>query len=139
MQNILKRVIFDANVWVSFAIGKRLDELRVALTHPRVKVFICQKLLWEVRGVVQKPKLLKYISRDRQKLLFDLMQSCQCMKIVEQVSVSRDPNDDYLLDLAIVTGADYLVTGDSDLLVLKNYQNTNIVSFSSFMAVLDTL
>ena len=138
MQKIFKRVIFDSNIWVSFAIGKRLNELSAALTHPNVEVFVCQKLLWEVREVVQKPKLLKYISSERRKLLFDLMQACRCMKIVEQVSISRDPNDDYLLDLVSTTNADYLVTGDSDLLVLRNYQNTNIISFSSFMAVLDT-
>ena len=139
MQKIFKRVIFDSNIWVSFAIGKRLNELRAALTHPKVEVFVCQKLLWEVREVVQKPKLLKYISSDRQKMLFDLMQACRCIQIAEHVSISRDPNDDYLLDLASTTSADYLVTGDSDLLILRNYQNTNIISFSSFMAVLDTL
>ena len=139
MQKICKRVIFDSNIWVSFAIGKRLNGLRAALAHPKVEVFVCQKLLWEVREVVQKPKLLKYISSERRKLLFELMQACRCMQIVEQVSISRDPNDDYLLDLASTASADYLVTGDSDLLVLRNYQNTNIISFSSFMAVLDTL
>ena len=62
MQNFPKRVIFDSNIWVSFAIGKRLNELRMALTHPKIEVFVCHKLLWEVRVVIQKPKLLKYIS-----------------------------------------------------------------------------
>ena len=139
MQNFSKRVIFDANIWVSFAIGKRLTELKMALTHPKVEVFVCQKLLWEVKLVVQKPKLLKYISQDRQKLLFELMQACQYVNIDEQTSISRDPNDDYLLDLATTTDADFLVTGDNDLLILKNYQNANIVSFASFMAVIETL
>ena len=139
MQNFSKRVIFDANIWVSFAIGKRLTELRMAFTHPKVEVFVCQKLLWEVKVVVQKPKLLKYISQDRQKLLFELMQACQYVNIDEQTSISRDPNDDYLLDLATTTDADFLVTGDNDLLILKKHQDTSIVSFSAFMAVIETL
>ena len=138
MQNPSIRVIFDSNIWVSFAIGKRLNELRMALTHPKVEVFVCQKLLWEVRITTHKPKLLKYISQDRQKMLLELMQACQSVKIEEQISVSRDPNDDYLLDLAVTSNADFLVTGDNDLLILKNYHNTNIVSFTSFMAVMDT-
>ena len=121
------------------AIGKRLNELRIALTHPKVEVFVCQKLLWEVRVTTQKPKLLKYISQDRQKMLLELMHACQCVSIVEQISISRDSNDDYLLDLAVTADADFLVTGDNDLLILKNYHNTNIISFASFMAVIDTL
>ena len=139
MQNISKRVIFDSNIWISFYIGKRLNELRIALTHPKVKVFVCQKLLWEVKATTQKPKLLKYISPDRERMLLEIMQACQYVNIVEQVSISRDPNDDYLLDLAVTTDADFLVTGDKDLLVLKKYHNTNIISYSSFMAVIDTL
>ena len=85
MQNLSKRVIFDANIWVSFAIGKRLNELRMALTHPKVEVFVCQKLLWEVRATTQKPKLHKYISQDRQKILLELMKACQCVNILEQI------------------------------------------------------
>jgi putative PIN family toxin of toxin-antitoxin system len=139
MQNTSKRVIFDSNIWISFAIGKRLNELRMALSHPKIEVFTCQKLLWEVGAVIQKPKLFKYISHDRLKMLSGLMQACQCVDIAEQISISRDPNDDYLLDLAAAADADFLVTGDNDLLVLKSYQNTSIVSFSSFMAVIDTL
>lgn len=137
--NPSKRVILDSNIWISFAIGKRLNELRIALTHPKIEVFVCQKLLWEVRITTQTPKLLRYISQERQKILLELMQGCQCVNIVEQISIYRDPNDDYLLDLAVTANADFLVTGDNDLLILKKYHNTNIVSFSSFMAAIDTL
>ena len=111
----------------------------MALTHPKVEIFVCQKLLLEVRLTTHKPKLFKYISQERQKMLLELMQACQCVNIAEQISVSRDPNDDYLLDLAVTAGADFLVTGDNDLLILKNYHNTKIISFTSFMAVIDTL
>jgi len=136
MQDSTKRVIFDSNIWVSFAIGKRLNELKLALTHPKIEVLVCRKLLWEVSVVIQKPKLLKYISQDRQKMLIDLMRACQYVNIEEQISISRDPSDDYLLDLAVTANADFLVTGDNDLLILKNCQNTSIVSFASFMAIL---
>ena len=133
-----QRVIFDSNIWISFAIGKRLDELRVTLTHPKVSVFICRKLLWEVHETVQKPKFTKYISPHRKQLLLELMESCHFVDIEEQISISRDPNDNFLLDLAAAVNANYLITGDNDLLVLNNFQRTTIVSFRSFMAILDT-
>ena len=68
MQNPSKRIIFDSNIWISFAIGKRLSELKIAFTHSKIEVFVCKKLLWEVKVTVQKPKLLKYISPERQKM-----------------------------------------------------------------------
>jgi len=136
---MLIHVIFDSNIWISFAIGKRLNELKTALTHPNVKVFVCRKLLWEVSGTIRKSKLAKYISPERRQMLLELMESCHHIEIEEQISILRDPNDDFLLDLATKINANYLITGDNDLLILKNYQHTKIVSFGTFMTILDLI
>jgi uncharacterized protein len=49
------------------------------------------------------------------------------------VKASRDENDNYLLSLAKDIKADYLVTGDKDLLVLEKFNRTRIVTFSQFL------
>jgi hypothetical protein len=49
---------------------------------------------------------------------------------------SRDPNDDYLVAYAIVNEADYLITGDYDLLVLALVGRLQIVSPSQFFRLL---
>ena len=134
-----QRIIFDSNIWISFAIGKRLNELKEVFLNPNVRIFVCRKLVWEVSISIEKPKLSKYISPDRRAMLLYLMDVCPNVDIEEQISISRDPNDNFLLDLAVKINADYLITGDNDLLVLKNYRHTTIVSFSSFMAILDTI
>ena len=41
-------------------------------------------------------------------------------------AVTRDPKDDYLLAYAVVGQADYLITGDADLLVLQRVQGVHI-------------
>jgi uncharacterized protein len=46
--------------------------------------------------------------------------------------VCRDPDDDLILLCAAETKTDFLVTGDKDLLVLKEYQNTKIISPRDF-------
>ncbi len=51
--------------------------------------------------------------------------------------VCRDPDDDSLLLCALEKEADYLVTGDKDLLVLKKYKNTEIISPRDFEALFD--
>ena len=45
--------------------------------------------------------------------------------------------DLYLLSLAKANDADFLLTGDSDLLDLGRYNQTEIVSFSKFMSILE--
>ena len=42
--------------------------------------------------------------------------------------VSRDPDDDAVLACALAAGADLVVSGDDDLLVLKQYQGIPILA-----------
>jgi putative PIN family toxin of toxin-antitoxin system len=54
-------------------------------------------------------------------------------------SISRDPGDDYLLAHAVLHDIEYLVTGDRDLLVLREFEGVRIVSPAEFVALLDEL
>ena len=59
-------------------------------------------------------------------------------KITEKIpAVTRDPKDDYLLAYGLVGEADYLVTGDEDLLVLRQVEDVRIVTASQFWEVLE--
>ena len=49
----------------------------------------------------------------------------------------RYPKDDYLLACAVVGLADYIVTGDDDLLVLKEVEGVKMVSAREFWEILD--
>ncbi len=64
-------------------------------------------------------------------------------KAVEHVggkcAVTRDPKDDYLLAYALVGKADYLVTGDEDLLELEQVDALKIVTAREFLTVLETV
>ncbi|MDI6689943.1 MAG: putative toxin-antitoxin system toxin component, PIN family [Actinomycetota bacterium] len=48
----------------------------------------------------------------------------------------RDPEDDKFIDVALAAKADYLVTGDKDLLVLKNYRGVKILKPKEFLALM---
>jgi putative PIN family toxin of toxin-antitoxin system len=54
----------------------------------------------------------------------------------ERIRICRDPDDDFLLEIAVSGNADYLVTGDEDLLALKKFRRTRIVRLSAFLAIL---
>ena len=50
--------------------------------------------------------------------------------------VCRDPDDVKVLGLAVASNADYIVTGDKDLLVLKSFQEIPILNPRSFSDIL---
>ncbi len=59
------KVIFDVNIWVSFAIGKRLSVLKDILKQKDITVYCCDELLTEFIETSQKPSLQKYLSTER--------------------------------------------------------------------------
>ena len=49
------------------------------------------------------------------------------------VTICRDPKDNFLLALAKDSKADYLLTGDNDLLDIKNFGKTKIITRNNFL------
>jgi putative PIN family toxin of toxin-antitoxin system len=52
--------------------------------------------------------------------------------IKTNTDLCRDSKDNYLLSLAINSNADYLITGDNDLLILEGISNTKIIKYIDF-------
>lgn len=128
-----KRVIVDTNCWISFLIGKKLSCLIDLLSDERIQLVVCEELLDEIRDVTSRPKFAKYFPKDEVESLIDFMQLIgESFKPRQNVQLCRDEADDYLLALALEAKAHYLVTGDQDLLILKEVGTCRIVTASSF-------
>ena len=132
------KIILDTNIWISFVIGKRLNEVERILKSSYIEVFVCEKLIREVNDTLLKPKLRKYVSAERKYVLLNYMAACSLTLVYEQTIRSRDANDDYLLDLAQLIDADYLITGDNDLLVLQQHYQTKIINFNDFLTIFNS-
>jgi putative PIN family toxin of toxin-antitoxin system len=93
----------------------------------------------EVAEVLSRPKIArKYrvAPSDRDAFLHLLRAEAALLPHEPAPRVCRDPVDDYLLGCAAAGGADYLVTGDDDLLALRQYRDVAIVDARTFLAVL---
>lgn len=55
------------------------------------------------------------------------------IKVVSNIADCRDQKDNFLLNLAIDSNADYLVTSDSDLLTLNHIKKTKIITWNDFI------
>ena len=92
----------------------------------------------EFISVVQRPKFNKYfIKKDIEYLLDTFDTYGKIIKIKSDIKECRDTKDNFLLNLAVDGKADYLITGDKDLLVMQNIQNTIIISIAEFLKIID--
>lgn len=139
MPNRSVKVIFDTNVWISFLIGKRLSSLRSFISDGRITVVTSDQLLLELRLVTGRKKLRKYFPEARVIDLIDLLETItEKVTIKPTYSLSRDPKDDFLFDLIYFSKADFLVTGDKDLLEHHPFLTAQILSPQEFEQWLST-
>ena len=132
------KVIFDCNIWVSFLIGHHLPTVRKMLTSPTIEVYCCPQLMAEVVDVVSRDKIRRYTTNAEVEDLLRIIRA-YCLNVElshEAKSAVRDPKDLYLLSLAEAIGADYLISGDADLLVLGQHGVTKLVKLSEFRSLL---
>ncbi len=132
------KVVFDTNIWVSFLIDKRLSLSQSLFNRPDIEIYYCVELEREYLDVTQRAKIRKYVGDKQIQRVHRLMVSTcrKCQKLILVDSSIRDQKDLYLLSLAETIKADVIVTGDADLLVLKQHKQTKMISFVDFKALL---
>ena len=123
------RYVFDTNVIVSaliFENSKPDRVLRYALANG--DVLLSLQILEELNEVLGREKFNRYVtSEEREEFLAGLVERAALVEIVENVQECRDPKDDKILELAWNGKAQYIITGDKDLLVLHPFRGIAIV------------
>jgi len=131
------KIIVDTNIWISFLIGHSLDPLVHAIKSKNVIICFSKGLHDELFTVMTRPKLSSIISEEKIAEIREIVHNYVTMIIPNIVITDcRDPKDNFLLELAVSAEADYIITGDKDLLVLNPYKNINIVSANDFEKIL---
>lgn len=133
MKNKDVKVIFDTNVWISFLIGKRLAKIKQYISDGSITIITTDQLLTEIKMVTNREKLKKYFPEESVKELLELLETiAQKVEIKPTHFINRDPKDNFLLDLIDFSKADYLVTGDKDLLEHNPFKTAKILSPTKF-------
>lgn len=131
------KIILDTNLWISFLISKKFSQIDKLIENKKITLVFSDELIEEFVDVVRLPKFEKYFSKsDVEKLLDCFDQYGELIKVKSDVNICRDEKDNFLLNLSIDSKADYLITGDNDLLVLKQIEKTKIITFTDFMQLI---
>ena len=119
------KVVIDTNVWISGMLtktGTPAQLIRHVVSYS-LPVF-SQDTFTELKQRLWLPKFDRYVSMEyRKQLLHDIDTVAVWVDVPQNISAQtycRDADDNKFIHAAIVAGADWLVTGDKDLLVLAD-------------------
>lgn len=117
-----KFIVIDTNILISAVLSPNGTAYQaLALAIQEFTIVQSDETYQEILQRIYKPKFDKYISDDSREELLDLIKSkSQFITVTSQVNTCRDPDDNKFLELAIDSHAEFLITGDRDLLTLKS-------------------
>ena len=128
------KLIIDTNLWISFIISNKQNQLDSMLFSKEARLLFSKELITEIQQTITKPKLKKYFGTDAlEKMLSTFDPFIDFIEVRSIVTVCRDTKDNFLLSLARDGQADYLLTGDKDLLELKKFGKTKIKTIFHFI------
>jgi uncharacterized protein len=134
------RYVFDTNVIISallFEKGKPAQAVRYALANG--EVLLSLDLLEELNEVLGRERFNRYLtSEEREEFLEALIERAVLIEITENVQECRDPKDDKVLELALNGKAQYIITGDRDLLVLHPFRDVLVITADQFLKMIES-
>jgi uncharacterized protein len=128
-------LVLDTNILVSAVLAKT-SKARQALNKAQDigKILMSSSVLLEIEEVLFRPKFDKYVTTiERRFFLSNFLKTVEFVEVGEIVKICRDPKDDKILALALNGKADYIITGDQDLLILKLFEGVEIITIDEFL------
>lgn len=133
MRTKQSRIVIDTNLWISYLITKGFKRLDKLIYSDKARLVFSQELIDEFIEVAKRPKFSKYFHADDVRKLLELFDTYgEFVEIKSSINVCRDAKDNFLLSLSFDGQANYLITGDNDLLELKNFGKTSILTITDF-------
>jgi uncharacterized protein len=140
------KIILDTNVYFSaFGFnGQMLQMLRECFERNSIIIYHSPEILAEIEAKIFSDRF-RLLTKNKfsSDYILDLFQA---MKTNSQnvnpsinINICRDPKDNMFLSLAQEIAADYIVSGDRDLLVLNPFQKTQILTPADFRKILNPL
>ena len=129
-------IVIDTNVLISAGLlprSRTAEALAVAVEH---FVIAQNEATWsELETRIARPKFDRYFGDDgRLRHLIQIARSIRMVPSASSDAVSRDPDDDKFIQLALDAGATMLISGDLDLTMVRCYKGIEVLSPTLFLA-----
>lgn len=128
------RIIIDTNLWISFLLTKDYSKLDKLFSKNHLTLLFSQELLEEFIEIARRPKFKKYFSvADLNSLLSEIHTKAEFLEVTFEINLCRDPKNNFLLSLSQDGNATHLITGDKDLLEIKMFGETLILTITEYL------
>ena len=137
------RIIFDTNIYLSALVFDNKPEQIIidCFDNNDFTILLSQEIFDEIKGKflnerVQEiaEKASRFLTMDKIKEYIDLIEkNTLVITTISKINICRDTKDNMFLELAKDGKANFLITGDKDLLVLKEFEGCKIMSVSEFI------
>lgn len=125
-------IVFDSSIWISALEFRGLPSKAIEYAAVAEEIVTCSGIEDETTEIL-KEKFGREPA-DTKFRLSVLLKGSRRVEITGLVlGVCRDPNDDFILECAVVGRADLIVTGDKDLLSLGEYEGVRIVTARQYL------
>lgn len=135
------RVVLDTNVVISATLirGGNEDRILRAWRRGAFELVLSPPILEEMARALSYDRLRRarwMTDEEALELLQVLGEESILVPGRHAVRISRDPEDDKFVAAAVEAGADYVVTGDKDLLDIARYRSLRLISPATFLRIL---
>lgn len=134
-------VVVDTNVLISAALRPQSVPWQVfAYTLAAGRLVVCDQTLAELEDVLQRSKFDRLATRERRASILALIRergvpvAVQPQHSLASRGVCRDPDDELFLALALAAGAETIVSGDEDLLILTPWRGVAMCTPAQYLA-----
>lgn len=129
-----KKIVLDTNILISaFGWDGKPREILRKVINQEFELILSQQQIIEIRRVLDYPK---FTFENDQKTSF-LTFLCAIAFIIDVPNTLRiikeDPEDNIILETALIGNALYIITGDYHLLKLKEFRGTKIITAAEFL------
>jgi len=132
------RVVFDTNVLLAAFLTEGLcAKLLIRARKREFEMFLCPVIFSELERILKKK--FKANPQEITETLAIINEAAQQTVTPDRTveGICRDKDDDHILACAAAIKAEYLVTGDADLLTLKIFEGIRILSPRDFEAMME--
>ena len=110
-----------------------MSSIKNLISIGQISIIITQQLLDEINDVTSRERIKKHFQKQTVQEFIELLKNiAEHIDIVPTHFISRDPKDNFLLHLIDFSKADYLVTGDKDLLEHTPFKTAIILTPAAF-------
>ena len=129
------KIVLDTNVIIAAFAVHGLCHSVFELCIDRFEIHSSKEIMDEVERNLRKKLGLP------EKIKDEIIQYLRENMLIEEVKeiprgMCRDPEDDVILGLIEKVKADYLITGDKDLLIMNTFRSTKIVTLREFWEII---